>query len=96
MVGFGRKNPTHLHHRASSIPCVRSEPRKINCQEGFKYFSSGKENPNEATGAIIGGPDLQDHVDDVRSNYNQMEPATYINAPAVGVLAVLATQTAFQ
>jgi len=62
----------------------------IYCQQGFSWFQTAKPNPNQAAGAVIGGPDQSDNLNDVRSNYAQMEPTTYINAPLVGVLASLA------
>lgn len=90
LVGFGR-NPTHIHHRASSLPSMRANPWNIGCSQGFSYYWSGNPNPNQATGAVLGGPDQSDHITDSRSNYAQTEPTTYITAPMVGVLAALAT-----
>lgn len=89
MIGFGT-NPTRVHHRAASLPSMRASPQKIQCQQGFAYFYTGNPNPNIAMGAVIGGPDQNDNINDIRSNYAQMEPTTYINAPIVGVLGVLA------
>ncbi|CAK9875329.1 unnamed protein product [Sphagnum jensenii] len=90
MVGFGPKYPQQVHHRAASLPSKRVYPGMIYCQQGFSWFQTAKPNPNQATGAVIGGPDQSDNLNDVRSNYAQMEPTTYINAPLVGVLASLA------
>lgn len=89
MIGFGR-NPTRVHHRAASLPSIRTSPQKIECKLGFNWFNSWNPNPNVATGAVIGGPDQGDNIYDSRSNYAQMEPATYVNAPVVGVLSELA------
>ena len=47
-------------------------------------------NPNLLVGAVVGGPDLNDMFPDQRSDHEQSEPATYINAPLVGALAYLA------
>lgn len=91
MVGFGNKYPLRVHHRAASMPSIATHSQKIQCQQGWDYYNTNNPNPNVATGAIIGGPDQNDNLNDVRSNYAQMEPALYINAPMVGVLAVLAT-----
>lgn len=91
MVGFSNKYPQQPHHRAASLPSIAALPQKIECGAGFTYFHSPNPNPNVATGAIVGGPDQNDNFDDVRSNYQGTEPTTYINAPIVGVLAVLAT-----
>ena len=91
MVGFGTKYPLQVHHRAASLPSIAAHPEKIQCQQGWEYYNSNNPNTNVASGAIIGGPDQNDNLNDVRSNYAQMEPTLYINAPMVGVLAVLAT-----
>jgi len=72
------------------------QPQKVGCQQSWAYYNSASPNPNQATGAIVAGPDRYDNIVDLRSNHEQMEPATYTTAPMVGVLAVLATQTAFQ
>ncbi|ERN03164.1 hypothetical protein AMTR_s00003p00122090 [Amborella trichopoda] len=53
-------------------------------------LSSSGPNPNQLVGAVVGGPDLHDRFPDLRSDYEQSEPATYINAPLVGALAYLA------
>ncbi|PIN07228.1 Cellulase [Handroanthus impetiginosus] len=87
MVGFGQKYPQHVHHRGSSLPSVRAHPGRIGCNDGFQYLNSGSPNPNVLVGAIVGGPDSQDHFADDRNSYQQSEPATYINAPFVGALA---------
>ncbi|XP_010533541.1 PREDICTED: endoglucanase 1-like [Tarenaya hassleriana] len=87
MVGFGDRYPQHLHHRASSVPSIHSHPLPIDCNSGFQYLYSNSPNPNLLVGAIVGGPDNSDRFNDDRSNYQQSEPATYINAPFVGVLA---------
>ncbi|KAI5055604.1 hypothetical protein GOP47_0029125 [Adiantum capillus-veneris] len=89
MVGYGTKFPRHIHHRGSSLPCISSHPQQIGCKYGFEYFSSGQSNPNLLIGAVSGGPDNCDKYADDRSNYQQSEPALYINAPLVGVLAYL-------
>ncbi|XP_051137372.1 endoglucanase 1-like [Andrographis paniculata] len=90
MVGFGQKYPQRVHHRGSSLPSVRAHAARIGCHDGFDYYNSGSPNPNILVGAIVGGPDNQDKFSDERSNYQQSEPATYINAPFVGALAFFA------
>ncbi|CAA2974631.1 endoglucanase 1-like [Olea europaea var. sylvestris] len=87
MVGFGQRYPQHVHHRGSSVPSVREHPARIGCDEGFQYLHSGSPDPNVLSGAIVGGPDNKDNFADSRDNYQQSEPATYINAPFVGALA---------
>ncbi|MCL7024233.1 hypothetical protein MKW94_011908, partial [Papaver nudicaule] len=73
MVGFGEKYPQRVHHRGSSIPSTRQQPRS--------------SNPNVLVGAIMGGPDQGNNFSDDRNNHEQSEPATYFNAPFVGVVA---------
>lgn len=87
MVGFGDKYPMHVHHRGSSLPSVHAHPDRISCTNGFHYLYSTSPNPNILVGAILGGPDSKDTFSDDRTNYQQSEPATYINAPFVGALA---------
>ncbi|KAM4123038.1 hypothetical protein ACJW30_01G130400 [Castanea mollissima] len=87
MVGFGEKYPQHVHHRGSSLPSIHAHPDHIACNNGFQYLYSSSPNPNVLAGAIVGGPDNRDSFSDDRNNYQQAEPATYINAPFVGALA---------
>ncbi|CAN6561546.1 hypothetical protein C1H46_014064 [Malus baccata] len=90
MVGYGPRYPQRIHHRGSSLPCIAAHPAKIQCSSGFSVMSSQSPNPNILVGAVIGGPDKNDKFPDQRSDYEQSEPATYINAPLVGSLAYLA------
>lgn len=87
MVGFGNKYPMRIHHRGSSLPSVHVHPDHISCSNGFQYLYSSSPNPNILVGAILGGPDSKDNFSDDRNNYQQTEPATYINAPFVGAVA---------
>ncbi|OAY56265.1 hypothetical protein MANES_02G002000v8 [Manihot esculenta] len=87
MVGFGKRYPQHVHHRGSSVPSIHAHPDHISCNDGFQYLYSSSPNPNVLIGAIVGGPDNRDNFADDRNNYQQSEPATYINAPFVGALA---------
>lgn len=87
MVGFGQRYPLRIHHRGSSLPSVHDHSARIGCGDGFRYLYSSSPNPNVLVGAIIGGPDNRDNFLNDRNNYQQSEPATYINAPFVGVLA---------
>lgn len=93
MVGFGTRYPQHVHHRGSSLPSVHTNPGRIGCNDGFQYFDSNSPNPNVLTGAILGGPDNRDSFADDRHNYQQSEPATYINAAFVGVLAFFSSSS---
>lgn len=93
MVGFGERYPEHVHHRGSSVPSVHAHPGHISCNEGFQYLYSASPNPNVLIGAIVGGPDSRDNFGDDRNNYQQSEPATYINAPFVGALAFFSSSS---
>ncbi|KAJ8764797.1 hypothetical protein K2173_010262 [Erythroxylum novogranatense] len=92
MVGFGSRYPQHVHHRGSSSPSIHTHQSRISCNDGFHYLYSASPNPNVLVGAIIGGPDRSDHFSDDRNNYQQSEPATYINAPFVGAVAFFSAQ----
>ncbi|KAL9439690.1 hypothetical protein AB3S75_025199 [Citrus x aurantiifolia] len=93
MVGFGERYPQHVHHRGSSLPSIHAHPDHIACNDGFQYLYSRSPNPNVLTGAILGGPDNRDNFADDRNNYQQSEPATYINAPFVGAVAFFSSKT---
>ncbi|XP_016454485.1 endoglucanase 17-like [Nicotiana tabacum] len=90
MVGYGTRYPQRIHHRGSSLPSMVVHPTKIQCSSGFSMYNSQNPNPNILVGAVVGGPDQHDNFPDQRSDYEQSEPATYINAPLVGSLAYLA------
>ncbi|XP_058075644.1 endoglucanase 14-like [Magnolia sinica] len=91
MVGFGSAYPLQVHHRASSIVSIKKDGTPVSCQDGFKiWFNKNAPNPNVLDGAIVGGPDANDAYIDLRSNFQQAEPATVTTAPFVGVLAGLA------
>ncbi|KAF6162148.1 hypothetical protein GIB67_008277 [Kingdonia uniflora] len=92
MVGFGKKYPLHLHHRAASIPSINALPGKVGCNDGYSsWYHSNSENPNILIGAIVGGPNSNDEFNDARTEYTQTEPTTYMNAAMVGSLAGLLT-----
>ncbi|KAI9092323.1 hypothetical protein K1719_027823 [Acacia pycnantha] len=94
MVGFGDSYPKNIHHRGSSVPSIRDHPQRISCNDGFQYFHSSSPNPNLLVGAVVGGPDSSDRFSDDRNNYQESEPATYINAPMVGALAFFSAKSA--
>ncbi|KAL6549861.1 Endoglucanase [Orobanche minor] len=90
MVGYGNNFPEQVHHRAASIVSIKHDDSFVSCRGGYAtWFSSKAGNPNKLTGAIVGGPDANDNFADERDNYEQTEPATYNNAPLLGVLARL-------
>ncbi|KAG6581281.1 Endoglucanase 17, partial [Cucurbita argyrosperma subsp. argyrosperma] len=90
MVGYGGRYPQRIHHRGSSLPSIAEHPAKIDCSSGFSAMDSDSPNPNVLVGAVVGGPDQNDGFPDERSDYEQSEPSTYINAPLVGSLAYFA------
>ncbi|GMN31596.1 hypothetical protein TIFTF001_003325 [Ficus carica] len=90
MVGYGNNYPRQVHHRASSIVSYKVNPKFIACREGYaNWYTRKASDPNLLTGAIVGGPDAYDNFADERDNYEQTEPATYNNAPLLGILARL-------
>lgn len=90
MVGYGNNYPRQVHHRGSSIVSIKVNPSFVSCRGGYAtWFSRKASDPNVLHGAIVGGPDAYDDFADERDNYEQTEPATYNNAPLLGVLARL-------
>ena len=90
MVGYGSTYPQQVHHRGSSIVSIKANPSFVTCRGGYAtWFSRKASDPNLLDGAIVGGPDGYDNFADERDNYEQTEPATYNNAPILGVLARL-------
>ncbi|XP_074317578.1 endoglucanase 6-like [Silene latifolia] len=88
MVGYGNNYPQQVHHRASSIVSYKANPSFIACRQGYAtWYGRKASDPNVLTGATVGGPDAYDNFADERDNYEQTEPATYNNAPLIGVLA---------
>ncbi|CAH8347511.1 unnamed protein product [Eruca vesicaria subsp. sativa] len=90
MVGFGRRFPKRIHHRASSLPSRAVHSKPLGCDGGRQSFYTKKPNPNVLTGAIVGGPNQKDRYPDKRDDYTHSEPTTYINAAFVGPLAYFA------
>lgn len=91
MVGFGSNYVQQPHHRGASIESIKKKPEPVTCKGGFdQYFNKNQPNPNVLYGAVVGGPDENDGYTDLRSNFQQAEPATVNTAPLVGVLARLA------
>ncbi|KAI3994973.1 hypothetical protein MKX01_019787 [Papaver californicum] len=91
MVGFGNNPPQQAHHRGASVP-VMPAGTEVSCPMSFtNYFSKNQPNPNELTGAIVGGPDKYDKFVDQRWQSPMEEPCTYVNSLAVGPLAKFAT-----
>ncbi|KAG6600521.1 Endoglucanase 6, partial [Cucurbita argyrosperma subsp. sororia] len=90
MVGYGNNYPRQVHHRGSSIVSIKVNSAFVSCRGGYAtWYSRKASDPNLLSGAIVGGPDAYDNFADERDNYEQTEPATYNNAPILGILARL-------
>ena len=90
LVGYGPSYPTRVHHRGGSVISYRENKGFIGCTQGYdNWYSRDAPNPNVVVGALVGGPDCQDHFSDERGNFMQTEACTYNTAPLVGVLARL-------
>ncbi|XP_024971427.1 endoglucanase 2-like [Cynara cardunculus var. scolymus] len=87
LVGYGDKYSQYVHHRGASIP----SDSNTNCSTGWKWLESDEPNPNVATGALVGGPFLNESYVDSRNNSMQTEPSTYNSAVIVGLLSGLVT-----
>lgn len=92
MVGFGNNPPTQAHHRGASIPLNEAKDN-VDCSKSFEWLHRKGPNPNELTGAFLGGPDKYDKFSDERTVSCMTEPCTYVNSQAVGVLARLASDS---
>ncbi|KAG6516396.1 hypothetical protein ZIOFF_026855 [Zingiber officinale] len=90
VVGYGNKYPRHVHHRGASIP---HNGVKYSCTGGYKWRDAKTDNPNTIIGAMVGGPDRNDHFPDVRTNYGYTEPTMAGNAGLVAALISLTTTT---
>ncbi|CAH8307382.1 unnamed protein product [Eruca vesicaria subsp. sativa] len=93
IVGFGKKFPRNVYHRGATIP---NDKKKRSCREGLKYRDSKSPNPNNITGAMVGGPNKSDQFHDIRSNYNSSEPTMSGNAGIVAALISLTSSGGYQ
>lgn len=91
MVGFGKNPPTQAHHRGASVPKLKKGEEVICALSFSKWLLKDAANPNELTGAIVGGPDRFDKFNDKRWDSPKTEPCTYVNSLVVGALAKLAS-----
>lgn len=88
VAGYGTKFPRFIHHRGASTP---NDHKYYSCSVGWKWQDSKSSNPNNITGAMVGGPDQFDQFHDVRTNYNYTEPTLAGNAGLVAALVSLTT-----
>nr|AAQ63883.1 cellulase [Medicago truncatula] len=86
LVGYGDKFPVQVHHRSASIPW---DKRLYNCDDGKTWLNSKNPNPQVLLGAMVGGPDTNDHFTDQRSNKRFTEPTISSNAGLVSALIAL-------
>ncbi|KAG5409548.1 hypothetical protein IGI04_005867 [Brassica rapa subsp. trilocularis] len=93
IVGFGKKFPRHVYHRGATIP---NDKKRRSCREGLKYRDTKNPNPNNITGAMVGGPNKSDQFHDIRSNYNASEPTMSGNAGIVAALISLTSSGGYQ
>nr|AGP76420.1 endo-beta-1,4-glucanase 1 [Odontotermes hainanensis] len=84
VVGFGNNPPTHPHHASRSCPDAPAV-----CD--WSTYSSPDPNVHVLTGALVGGPDVNDNYADDRSDYVQNEVATDYNAGFQSAISVLVT-----
>ncbi|KAF9616355.1 hypothetical protein IFM89_029609 [Coptis chinensis] len=90
MVDYGKIYPQQVHHRGSSIVSIKVDSSFVSCRGGYAtWFSRKASDPNLLTAAIVCGPDAYNNFGDHGDNYEQTEPATYNNAPLLGLLASL-------
>ncbi|KAM7511190.1 hypothetical protein LguiB_010065 [Lonicera macranthoides] len=86
LVGYGNHYPTHVHHRAASIPW---DNQKHTCDEGQRWLNSKDPNPNVLLGAMVAGPDQNDIFLDQRDKPWFTEPTLASNAGLVAALISL-------
>ena len=66
VVGFGRRPPLQPHHRGASCP-----PPPLPCN--FSALHAAGPNPHVLTGALVGGPHLDDSYPDDRADHVKSE-----------------------
>ncbi|KAF9616397.1 hypothetical protein IFM89_029651, partial [Coptis chinensis] len=94
LVGYGDKFPKYVYHRGASIrrPSNNTKNEKVyTCHGGWAWFDSAKPNPNEITGAMVGGPYKSDKFEDDRKDRSHTEPTLAGNAGLVAALVSLTT-----
>nr|ADB82658.1 endo-beta-1,4-glucanase [Odontotermes formosanus] len=84
VVGFGNNPPTHPHHASSSCPDAPAV-----CD--WSTYSSPDPNFHVLTGALVGGPDVNDNYVDDRNDYVQNVVACDYNAGFQSAVSALVT-----
>jgi len=82
VCGYGHNPPQQPHHRAASCP-----DRPATC--GYTDANFLGPNPQILYGALVGGPDIDDAYEDLRSDYVRNEVALDYNAGFQSALAEL-------
>ncbi|CAI7934347.1 unnamed protein product [Closterium sp. NIES-54] len=68
MAGYGPFYPKRQHHRAASLPSIKSSPAFIACGDGFSFFHTPNPNQKVLAGALVGGLDASDSFTDDRTS----------------------------
>ncbi|KAF9611407.1 hypothetical protein IFM89_032076 [Coptis chinensis] len=77
---------------SSQRPSGNTKSEKVyTCHGGWAWFYSTKLNPNEITGAMVGGPYNSDKFEDDRKDRSHTEPTLAGNAGLVAALISLTT-----
>jgi endoglucanase len=80
VIGYGSKYPLRPHHRGASCP-----NRPAPC--GWNEANSQSPSPQILYGALVGGPDVDDSYEDVKTDYVKNEVALDYNSGFQGSLA---------
>ncbi|KAI6696211.1 hypothetical protein NL676_016330 [Syzygium grande] len=81
---------SYLNRANRDIQCgdVKATPGRL-----IQVARGQQPESDQLTGAVVGGPDIEDRYNDSRAHFVHSEPTTYINAPLVGVLAFFKGRT---
>ncbi|KAL3684708.1 hypothetical protein R1sor_002730 [Riccia sorocarpa] len=90
VVGFSKRYPIQVHHRAASIP---NDKKNYGCKGGFHWRDINAPNKYVLNGAMVGGPSKNDKFVDKRNNFTFTEPTISGNAALVGALIALSEVT---
>eukprot|EP01135_Chromosphaera_perkinsii_P004269 Nk52_evm21s273 gene=Nk52_evmTU21s273 len=85
VVGMGHNPPARPHHRAASCEGLPGEPEEKVCDKSA--LKSPEVNPHVLYGALVGGPDKEDHYVDDRKDYQHNEVAIDYNCGFQSALA---------
>jgi endoglucanase len=90
VTGFGVNPPRNPHHRDAALTLAQSGDWTVFNDESIT-------SPNALIGGLVGGPDVEDQHQDVRSDYKKNEVALdYNGALIIGTVQTLLTAQALQ